>query len=73
MDLRVGQARVVVDDRVQVVDAVATSAVLAGAVAGDAVAGPLEARLLADVHVQQIAGARPLVAAQPVMRTSFGT
>src|SRR5262249_53470130 len=31
-------------------------------VAGDAVAGPLEAGVLAGVHVQQVAGAGPLVA-----------
>ena len=62
VDLGVGEPGVVVDDRVHVVDAVPVLAVLARAVAGDAVAGPLEARVLAGVHVQQITGARPLVA-----------
>src|SRR5436190_23966167 len=45
-----------------VVDAVAPLAVLARAVAGETMAGTLEAGVLADIHVQQIAGARPLVA-----------
>jgi hypothetical protein len=65
VDLRVGPAGVVIDDRVHVIDAVVMVTVLAVAVAGDAVTRPLEARVLADVHVQEIAGARPLV---PVRR-----
>jgi len=62
VDLGVGEAGMVVDDRVHDVDAVEVSAVLAGAVAGDPVAGALEARVLAGVHVRQVAGAGPLVA-----------
>jgi hypothetical protein len=62
MDLGVSESRVVVDDRVDVVDAVAPLAVLARAIAGQTVAGTREAGVLADVHMQQIAGARPLVA-----------
>ena len=57
----------VVDDRVRVVIADAGRglhpvAVALGAVAGRAVPGPPEARIAADVHVQQVAGAGPLVA-----------
>jgi hypothetical protein len=63
VDLGVGEPGAVVDDRVHVVDAVTVAAVLARTVAGDPVAGPLEAGVLACVHVQQVAGARPLVAA----------
>jgi len=61
MDLGVGEPGVIVDDRMHVVDTGTLTSVLACAVAGDAVAGPLEARVLARVHVQQIAGAGPLV------------
>src|SRR5581483_4610512 len=59
-DLRVGEPRVVVDDRVRVL--LAGSPRLAGAVAGDRVAGAIEARVALRVHVQQIPRARPLVA-----------
>jgi hypothetical protein len=57
---------VVVDDRVRVVVADAGRGVhpvplALGAIAGCAVPGPAEARVAADVHVQQIAGAGPLV------------
>ena len=61
VDLRVGEAGVIVDDRVHVIDAVAMVAVLAGAVTGEAVPRPLEPCVFADVHVQQVAGAGPLV------------
>ena len=68
LDLRVREAGAVVDDRVHVVDAGAAAAVLARTVAGDPVTGPPEARVLADVHVQQITGARPLVPVAPLAR-----
>jgi hypothetical protein len=61
MDLGVGEPGVVVDDRVYVVDAVVVLAVLAWAVASDALAGPLGAGVFAGVHVQQVARAGPLV------------
>ena len=67
VELDVGEAGVVVNDRVRVV--VADSRLRAHpvarsprAIAGDAVAGPQEARIARDVHVQQIAGTGPLVA-----------
>src|SRR5581483_10256181 len=62
VDLGVGEPGVVVDDRVHDVDAIAVLAVLASTVAGDPVAGPLEAGVLAGVHVQEVTGAGPLVA-----------
>jgi hypothetical protein len=67
MQFDVGQPRVVVDDRVGVVVADAgvgmhPVAVALRAIAGGAVPGPTEARVAADVHVQQIARTRPLVA-----------
>ena len=58
VDLGVGEPCVVLDDRVHVVDPVTTLALLASAVTGDAVSGPLEARVLAGVHVQQITRTR---------------
>ena len=69
--LAVGQARVVVDDRVEVVVAERVVALaLVAAIAGDRVTGPPEARIALDVHVQQIAGARPLVADELLARRS---
>src|SRR6266508_53824 len=67
MELDIGEARVVVDDRVRKVVAdqplgVRRLAPARGAVSGDRVTGPLEAGVAADVDVQQVAGARPLVA-----------
>jgi len=62
VDLDVGEPGMVVDDRVHDVDPVAVLAVLASPVTGDTVAGPLETCVLAGVHVQQVAGAGPLVA-----------
>ncbi len=62
VDLGVGEPGVVVDDRVHDVASVAVLAVLAAPVAGHAVSGPLEAHVLARVHVQEVAGAGPLVA-----------
>jgi len=61
VDLRVGQARVVVDDRVHMVDAV-RDAVLRAPIASHSMTGSLEAHVLADVHVQEVARAGPLVA-----------
>jgi hypothetical protein len=60
VDLRVGQAAAVVDDRVHVLEAHPPRAL--GAVTGQRVAGRLELPEALDVHVQQLAGARPLVA-----------
>ena len=63
--LAVGQARVVVDDRVEVVVAERVGLLprrCVRAIAGDRVPGPAKARVALDVHVQQIAGARPLIA-----------
>ena len=67
MELDVGQARVVVDDRVRVVVADARFrphpvARALRAVARDGVPGPREARRAGDVHVQEVARAGPLVA-----------
>ena len=67
VELDVGESRVVVDDRVRVVVAdprlgAHPAARALRAVAGDAVAGPQEAGVAGDVHVQQVAGAGPLVA-----------
>ena len=63
MQLAVGQARVVVDDRVGVLvaDLLAFLRAAPGAVAGDGVAWACEARVALGVHVQQIARAGPLV------------
>ena len=60
VDLAVGQAAAVVDDRVHVLPADAARA--AGAVAGDGVPGLLEAAELLGVHVQKLARARPQIA-----------
>jgi hypothetical protein len=67
VELDVGQAGVVVDDRVRVVVADAGAgghpvAIALGAIAGGAVPRAPEARVAADIHVQQIARAWPLVA-----------
>src|SRR5439155_19197410 len=67
MELDVGEPRVVVDDRVREVVAdqplrMRRLAPARRAIAGDGVARPLEAGVAADIHVQQIAGAGPLVA-----------
>jgi hypothetical protein len=62
VDLGVGKPGVVVDDRVHDVGAVEVAAVLASTVAGEAVSGLLEARLLGRVHGQQVARAGPRVA-----------
>src|SRR6266542_3226512 len=61
----VTEARTVVDDRVRVVVADALALVLRGAspIAGDRMAGAFEASVEADIHVQQVARAGPLVAA----------
>jgi hypothetical protein len=56
----VGQSRAVVNDRVRVLVAGAVGA--PAAVAGDRVPGLIEALQALGVHVQQLAGARPLVA-----------
>jgi hypothetical protein len=65
VQLAVGQAGVVVDDRVR--ELVAPACALLGvglvAFAGDGMAGPLEASEALGVHVQQITRAGPLVAA----------
>jgi len=63
VQLDVGQARVVVDHAVQVVVARATRAPVARGASFGAVAGGFEAGEALDVHVQQRAGPRPLVAA----------
>ena len=60
MDLGVGQPGTVVDDHVDVLPAGAGR--VAGAVAGDGVAGYLKARVAFGIHVQQLARARPLIA-----------
>src|SRR4029450_11032946 len=66
MELDVGEPGMVVDDRVREVitdprpDPAPAQALRA--VAGDAVPRPQEARIAADVHVQQITGTGPLVA-----------
>jgi hypothetical protein len=67
MQFDVGQPRAVVDDRVGVIVADAgvgmhPVAVALRAIAGGAMSGPTEARVAADVHVQQIARTRQLVA-----------
>ena len=68
--LGVGQAAVVVDDRVAELPADARALLGAGAVAiaGDLVPGPAEAREALGVHLQQIAGARPLKAPDRLAR-----
>jgi hypothetical protein len=73
-ELDLGQARVVIDDRVRVVVANARGglhpiSIALGTVAGRAMAGPTKARVGADVYVQQIAGARPFVA---IRRAALG-
>src|SRR6266536_2403822 len=66
VELDEGEPGMVVDDRVREVvadpcpDTPAAQGL--GAIAGDAVAWPQEARVAAGVHVQQVAGAGPLVA-----------
>jgi hypothetical protein len=62
VQLAVSDAAVVVDDRVHELPADAHALFGAGAVthAGDAVPGPREASKALGVHLQQIAGARPL-------------
>ena len=65
VQLDVGQARVVVDDRVGVLPADAGLGVSGGACERSPVTawpGCAEAGVARDVHVQQLAGARPLVA-----------
>ena len=62
--LAVGQSRVVIDDGVEVVVTERVIVLLgsAAAVAGDGVPRSPEPRIALDVHVEQIAGTRPLVA-----------
>jgi len=60
VDLAVGQPRAVIDDRVHELPANPARALRA--VAGQRVAGRLEAPQALGVHVQQVAGARPLIA-----------
>src|SRR6266542_1744272 len=64
LELDVSEAGVVVDDRVRIVVADGGPLLVGGAmaVAGDRVTGSQEARVAADIHVQQIAGARPFIA-----------
>jgi hypothetical protein len=64
--LAIGQSAVVVDDGVEVVVAQRVAPLGAGLVpvAGDRVSGAREARVALDVHVQQVARARPLVATE---------
>ena len=50
MDLRVGQTRVIVDDRVHIVDAVGEM-ILRAPITRDSVPRTLEAHVLAHVHV----------------------
>jgi hypothetical protein len=76
VELDVGEARVVVDDRVREVVAdeplrVQRLAPARGAISGDGMAGTLEAGVAADVDVQQVAGARPLVAVGRLPRRAF--
>ena len=70
VELAVGEPRVIVDERVH--ELVADPHPLLGArhvpVAGDRVPGPQEASEALAVHVQQIAGAGPLVQARPLPR-----
>jgi hypothetical protein len=70
VDLGVGQAAVVVDHRVTELPAHALA--LLGArgvtVAGHGVPGPQEARQALGVHLQQIAGTRPLIPADRLAR-----
>jgi hypothetical protein len=68
--LAVGQAAVVIDDGVKVVVTKRPRLVFVGlgAIAGDRVTGPGEPRIALDVHVQQIARARPLVATDRARR-----
>jgi hypothetical protein len=70
--LAVGQAAVVVDDRVKgvVTERVALLGTGLAAVAGDGVPGAPEARVALDIHVQQITRARPLVAHERRARTA---
>ena len=77
VELDVGQSRVVVDDGVSEVIAPPSPgrhpvAAALGAVAGDGVPGPLKARIARGVHVQQIAGAGPLVAVGRLLRAALG-
>jgi hypothetical protein len=69
--LGVGQAAVVVDDRVRELPADPSGLLLAGPVpiAGDAMTGPCEARKALDIHLQQIARAGPLKAPHLLPRT----
>ena len=66
----VGQPRVVIDDGVEVVVAERVGAlqIEAAAVAGDRVPWAPKARVALDVHVQQIARARPFVANELLAR-----
>jgi hypothetical protein len=62
--LAVGQPRMVVDDGVEVVVAERVGALKPGraSIARDGVTWPPKARIALDVHVQQVARTRPLVA-----------
>ncbi|KQT70250.1 hypothetical protein ASG51_14460 [Methylobacterium sp. Leaf465] len=62
MDLGVGQPGMVVDGQVQILPADPAALALAGALAGDAMAGALEAAELLDVDVDQLAGPLAFVA-----------
>jgi hypothetical protein len=67
VQFNVGEPRAVVDDRVRVVVADTRlgphpAATAMRAITGDGVAGPLEAGVARDIHVQQVAGTGPLVA-----------
>src|SRR5215207_4160299 len=77
MELDIGEARVVVDDRVREVVAdqllrVRRPVPARGAVSSDGVAGALEAGEAADVHVEQVPGAGPLVAVGGLPRRALG-
>jgi hypothetical protein len=62
--LAIGQAAVIVDHGVEVIVAkrVALVGRGRGAIAGDRVPGPGKPRIALDIHMQQVAGARPFVA-----------
>jgi hypothetical protein len=69
-ELGVAEPGAVVDDRVCIVVADPGTLLCGGAaaVAGEGVAGPVEACVERDVHVQQVAGAGPFVAALRLAR-----
>ena len=77
VELDVGEAAVVVDGRVREVASdpgawIHPVAAALGAITGDRVPGPLESPVAGRVHVQEVAGAGPLVAVRRLLRRPRG-